>query len=218
MKLFRSKSSRVLCFLSFMMLMKINMTTAIADPIPDSKENKNDIAMSIQVTGEKGEMKVPDRGKAARERVEREAQRQRARGQATVSVYSDKPLLSGDVGTLLEYAYSYLGRPYVWGAKGPYSFDCSGFTSYVYKMVGIYIPSYTGDQVKYGKSVAKEDLLPGDVIFFNTYMDYGHVGIYVGNNKFIHASSSSSVRRVTVSSLTGYHLSHYAGARRIIQD
>ncbi len=215
MNLFRGKSSRMLCFISLIMLMKINMTTASADPIPDSKENQSKISSSIQVTGEKGEMKVPDRGKAARERLEQEARSLKSRGQATASTYGDRQLISGDAGTLLDYAYSYLGRPYVWGAKGPYSFDCSGYTSYVYKMIGIYIPSYTGDQVRYGKAVSKEDLQPGDLVFFNTYMDYGHVGIYVGNNKFIHASTTKGV---TITSLSGYHLDHYAGARRIIQE
>ena len=212
MNLFKSKSTRLLCFISLMMLMKINMTTANADPIPDSKENQSKISTSIQV---KGEMKVPDRGKAARERVEQEARSRKASGQATVSVYNDRQLMSGDASTLLDYAYSYLGRPYVWGAKGPYSFDCSGYTSYVYKMIGIYIPSYTGDQVKYGKAVSKDDLNPGDVVFFNTYMAYGHVGIYVGNNKFIHASTTKGV---TVTELSGYYLERYAGARRLIED
>ncbi|MBV1817213.1 C40 family peptidase [Bacteroidales bacterium MSK.15.36] len=107
-----------------------------------------------------------------------------------------------------------MGKPYVWGASGPSSFDCSGFTSYVYKNFGIYLDHYTGSQYSVGKPVNKSELVPGDLVFFNTTGNISHVGIYTGGGQFIHASSGSG--KVTVSNLSGsYYVSRYAGARRM---
>lgn len=114
-------------------------------------------------------------------------------------------------------AKQYLGTGYVYGGASPRGFDCSGFTMYVYSQLGISLPHGATPQLNYGTSVSRSDLQPGDLVFFS---DYGyaasHVGIYVGDGQFIHASSSSSNGYcVCVSSLTsGYYDSHYAGARR----
>ena len=115
---------------------------------------------------------------------------------------------------LVSYSYKFMGKPYVWGASGPSSFDCSGFTSYVYKNFGIYLDHYTGSQYAVGKPVNKSELVPGDLVFFNTTGNISHVGIYTGGGQFIHASSGSG--KVTVSNLSGsYYVSRYAGARRM---
>lgn len=115
---------------------------------------------------------------------------------------------------LVSYSYKFMGKPYVWGASGPSSFDCSGFTAYVYKNFGIYLDHYTGSQYSVGKPVNKSELVPGDLVFFNTTGNISHVGIYTGGGQFIHASSGSG--KVTVSNLSGsYYVSRYAGARRM---
>ncbi|SFV58706.1 Invasion associated protein p60 [hydrothermal vent metagenome] len=104
----------------------------------------------------------------------------------------------------LTYAKKQLGKRYVWGAVGPYSFDCSGFTRYVCKANGVCIPRTSIMQSKVGKRVSFENLKAGDLIFFDTSKRHrgyvNHVGIYIGNNKFIHASSAK--RKVVITSLS----------------
>jgi len=90
-------------------------------------------------------------------------------------------------------AKSFLGIPYVWGATGPNKFDCSGFTQWVYRDAGINIPRVSKNQARVGQFVKYENLAPGDMVFFDTKKKrtglVNHVGIYLGNNNFIHASS-----------------------------
>ena len=91
-------------------------------------------------------------------------------------------------------AKRFLGVPYVWGATGPSKFDCSGFTQWVYRDSGINIPRVSRDQARVGKFVRYEDLQRGDMVFFDTKKKrqgkVTHVGIYLGNGDFIHASSA----------------------------
>ncbi len=111
-----------------------------------------------------------------------------------------------------------LGRRYVWGATGTKNtFDCSGFTKYVYKKNGINIPRTSINQSKYGKYVSRKDLKKGDLIFFDTSKQrkgyVNHVGIYLGNGKFIHASSAK--KKVVITSLNkNFYSKRYKGARR----
>jgi len=112
-----------------------------------------------------------------------------------------------------------LGRRYVWGAVGQRNtFDCSGLTSYVCKKNGISIPRTSIAQSKYGKYVSRNNLQPGDLIFFDTSKGrkgyVNHVGIYLGNDKFIHASSAK--KRVVISKLgKSFYSKRYKGARRV---
>ncbi|MCJ7687752.1 MAG: C40 family peptidase [Clostridiaceae bacterium] len=127
---------------------------------------------------------------------------------------SSKSIFTGGKSNLISYAYNFIGRPYVWGGEGPRSFDCSGFTKYIYKEFGVNLPHYTGSQIGKGSSVSRENLEQGDLIFFNTDGKASHVGIYVGGGDFIHASSGS--KKVTVSNLSqSYYNKRFAGARRI---
>lgn len=117
---------------------------------------------------------------------------------------------------VLNMAKKYLGVPYVWGGVSPKGFDCSGFTHYVLLKNDIIIPRTSAQQYKTGTWIPKNKLKPGDLVFFETYKKgASHVGFYLGNNKFIHASSGG--KRVIISNLTkSYYVSHYYGAKRMI--
>lgn len=119
---------------------------------------------------------------------------------------------SGSANQLVNYAYNFIGTPYVYGANGPNSFDCSGFTKYIYSYFSINIPRTSQSQYNSGVSINRNELQSGDLVFFNTDSYLGHVGIYIGNGDFIHASSSKGV---TISSLNeGYYSETYAAAVR----
>ena len=100
-----------------------------------------------------------------------------------------------------ELLYAYLGKPYVWAEEGPYAFDCSGLTYNIYGSMGIDIPRVAREQAKMGKHVKFENLHYGDLIFFGSPNKRNktiiHVGIYLGDGWFAHASSKE--RKVTVS-------------------
>ena len=116
---------------------------------------------------------------------------------------------------LISTSMQYIGVPYVFGGTSPYGFDCSGFVQYVFAKCGISLPRTADVQFEVGTPVSTTDLRPGDAVFFETYT-YGasHVGIYIGDGNFIHASSS---RGVTISSLgSSYYSAHYLGARRMM--
>ena len=115
---------------------------------------------------------------------------------------------------LVNLAKSKLGCKYVWGATGPNTFDCSGLTSWCHKQLGISIPRTSLAQSKSGKVVNKSDLQLGDLIFWKTTSaEVGHVGMYVGNNQFIHAPNKS--KPVKYDSLdNSYYKSRYVRARR----
>ncbi|WP_455432793.1 C40 family peptidase [Streptosporangium soli] len=82
-------------------------------------------------------------------------------------------------------------KPYVWGAEGPNGFDCSGLVMWAYQQVGISLPHYTGDQWTAGTHIPREEMRPGDLVFF--YNDLHHVGIYVGGGMMVHAPQTGDV-------------------------
>lgn len=108
---------------------------------------------------------------------------------------------------VVNIAMKYLGAPYQWGASGPNSFDCSGFTSFVYRQVGVSLPRVSRAQINAGQRVNRSDLRPGDLVFFGSPIH--HVGIYVGGNRYIHAPRTGDV--VKISSMGR---SDYSGACR----
>nr|WP_312289749.1 C40 family peptidase [Clostridium chromiireducens] len=115
---------------------------------------------------------------------------------------------------VVNYAYKFLGKPYVYGAAGPNAFDCSGLTQFIYNKFGVNISRTTYTQVNEGIKVNRNELRAGDLVFFNTEGSISHVGIYIGNGEFIHAPRSG--KPVMVSSLSdGYYSQRYATARRI---
>lgn len=112
--------------------------------------------------------------------------------------------------TLIRYARRFLGTPYRWGGASPGGFDCSGFTSYVYRHFGVTMAHYTGAQFTAFRRVGRRGLRPGDLVFFD---GVGHTGIYVGAGRFIHATHSGDVVRISKLS-DGWYRARYSGAVR----
>jgi cell wall-associated NlpC family hydrolase len=131
-----------------------------------------------------------------------------ARALANQSV-SSSPVVSGSGGAsvAVQWAYKELGKPYVWGAAGPDSFDCSGLTQYVWAKAGVYLDHYTGSQWNEGQHVSRDQLQPGDLVFFGS--DLHHVGIYIGSGNMIEAPHSGANVRISSA-----FRSDYAGAVR----
>lgn len=115
------------------------------------------------------------------------------------------------------YAKQYLGCPYVYGASGPNQFDCSGFTKYIYAQFGYTLNRTATDQLSNGVSVSRSELQPGDLVFFkhNTSKPVSHVGIYIGEGQFIHASTTGDTVKISDLS-SGYYSSVFVYARRIV--
>jgi cell wall-associated NlpC family hydrolase len=111
-------------------------------------------------------------------------------------------------GGVVGLAMQELGKPYVWGAAGPSTFDCSGLVAYVYAKIGVSLPHNAAAQYGYGSPVSYGDLQPGDLVFFS---GLGHVGIYIGGGQFIHAPHTGDV--VKISNLADH--GGYVGARRL---
>lgn len=123
---------------------------------------------------------------------------------------------SGQAAKLLATARGFIGVPYLMGGTTSRAFDCSGFVMRVFQMHGISLPRTADVQFGCGASVARGAEIPGDLVFFETYLPgASHVGIYVGNGKFIHASSSKGV---TITNLNGYYFGpRYLGAKRVLR-
>jgi len=111
---------------------------------------------------------------------------------------------------VVRYARRFLGVRYRYGGTSPRSgFDCSGFVAFVYRHFGVALPHYSVAQFSLGRRVPRRSLRPGDVVFFD---GLGHVGIYVGNGRFIHAPRTGT--RVSIQPLAGWYGSRFEGARR----
>ncbi|TYQ18386.1 UNVERIFIED_CONTAM: N-acetylmuramoyl-L-alanine amidase [Acetivibrio alkalicellulosi] len=121
---------------------------------------------------------------------------------------------------LVEYSKNFLGVRYVYGGSSPSGFDCSGFVWYVFNNFDIRLERVASSQATQGKWIAKEDLLPGDLVFFDTRGNasyINHSGIYIGGGNFIHASSGNNSRSVVISDITsGFYQRTYMTARRIL--
>ena len=103
---------------------------------------------------------------------------------------------------VVNIAMRYRGAPYQWGADGPNSFDCSGFTMFVYRQVGVSLPHSSAAQFGSGERVSRGDLAPGDLVFFGSPVH--HVGIYVGGGSYIHAPSSGDVVKISALDRSDY--------------
>jgi cell wall-associated NlpC family hydrolase len=113
--------------------------------------------------------------------------------------------------TVVAVAKQYVGAPYRWGGASPSGFDCSGLVRYVYAQVGVVLPHNAAQQYRLGTPVARDELEPGDLVFFDRLR---HNGIYVGDGRFIHARQTG--RRVAIARLDDeWYSSHFVGARRL---
>lgn len=126
-----------------------------------------------------------------------------------------KTFISGKQGAdIVATAKKFTGVPYVFGGTTPKGFDCSGFLQYVFKQHGINIPRLADDQYKLGKTVKISQLEIGDLVFFSTYTaGVSHCGIYVGDGKFLHTSSSRGVRIDSLSD--SYWKPRFVGGKKI---
>lgn len=135
-------------------------------------------------------------------------------GSGSSSGSSTPVKLEGGAQALLSYASQFLGTPYVWGGTSPNpGFDCSGYTQYVYRHIGVNLSRTSQTQFNQGTSIARSDLKPGDLVFFSTYgAGATHVGIYAGNNTMIDSSNGGVVYENMNNS---YWAPRYLGARRV---
>jgi cell wall-associated NlpC family hydrolase len=121
--------------------------------------------------------------------------------------------VSGRAGVVVNAALSRVGTPYVYGAAGPNSFDCSGLMLWAYAKIGMNLPHYTGAQYEMGTRISsRSQVQPGDILFF--YGDLGHNGMYIGNGKMVHAPRSG--KNVEVVDLALYWWGQFQGASRLL--
>ena len=129
--------------------------------------------------------------------------------QKTAKPVSHATAVAREQARITRFARKFLGVPYHWGGTSPASgFDCSGFTRFVYAHFGITLPHYTGSQFAMGRRVSRQGLRPGDLVFSN---GLGHVGLYIGRGRMIHAPRSGYT--VTIAPLS----SGFVGARRLLR-
>ena len=128
------------------------------------------------------------------------------------------PSQMGQGQAIADFALQFVGYPYVYGGSSPSGFDCSGFTSYVYKQFGYSINRTASAQLDNGYAVSMSELQPGDLVMFkkgSTSKRATHVGLYIGNNQFVHASTSSV--GVIISSMSeAYYTTGFVGGRRLV--
>lgn len=136
-------------------------------------------------------------------------------GEGKLILSGEEPAGDGENEDLIREALRNRGKPYVWGGASRGGFDCSGFVVYLYKkMRGMDLPHSASAQSRLGTPVQREQLQPGDLVFFTTYRaGVSHVGIYIGNNQFIHAANTR--KDVRIDSLAGYYQNRYKWARRV---
>ena len=123
---------------------------------------------------------------------------------------------------ILETAKEFLGVKYIWAANGPTAFDCSGYTKYVFKQNGITLPRYSGNQAKVGTTVSYNNLEKGDLVFFDTAKHstgkVNHVGIFIGNDKFIHASSGAKKVMITSFNQKKFYKNRFLHGQRVLNS
>ncbi|MFJ7724975.1 NlpC/P60 family protein [Neobacillus sp. NPDC097160] len=128
---------------------------------------------------------------------------------STSSAAAPNPPDAATASAVIAYAKQFLGVPYVWGGTTPNGFDCSGFTSYVYRAVGINLPRVSRDQQNVGTRISPSQVQPGDLVFRGSPAH--HVGIFIGNGQYIHAPQTGDVVKIS-----SYNPSSFSSAARIL--
>ena len=186
----------------------------------NSSSGISSLGMIVTLTGLLNQNKIYESTSSTNNELDSNSQtteinNQNSNVNSSTSVSNSTTSTNSKMDKAIELLKQQVGKPYVWGDEGPDSFDCSGLVQYIYKnALGINLPRVSYDQSKVGQAVSREDLQPGDLVFFDT-MDKGkvsHVGMYIGNNEFIHAANSK--KGVIKSTLTGYYDKKFINARR----
>jgi cell wall-associated NlpC family hydrolase len=173
-------------------------------------------ALSQGARAKAADGKTQHKRKGKKQRKKRGHSQQARRSSAAVN--PEKLSLPGSANSpVLRVASRYLGMPYRFGAASG-AYDCSGFVRRVFEDLGVDLPHSARQQFSFGDRIHREELVPGDLVFFRTYRPgASHVGIYAGNDQFIHAATRAG--QVQVDSLReSYYASRYLGARRIEHD
>ena len=170
-----------------------------------AKKEGNSKAITTSVKQQK---KPTTQGKPATVQVKHKVTNHTAKPLRTVPV-------SGNVKEILAYANTFTGVPYKFGGTTPAGFDCSGYIRHVFQKVGVQLPRQADEQYTVGKKVEKQNLQPGDLVFFETYEPgVSHSGIYIGDGQFISATSSSGVAVADIDD--SYWGPRYVGAKRVL--
>ena len=170
-----------------------------------AKKEGNSKAITTSVKQQK---KPTTQGKPATVQVKHKVTNHTAKPLRTVPV-------SGNVKEILTYANTFTGVPYKFGGTTPAGFDCSGYIRHVFQKVGVQLPRQADEQYTVGKKVEKQNLQPGDLVFFETYEPgVSHSGIYIGDGQFISATSSSGVAVADIDD--SYWGPRYVGAKRVL--
>ena len=169
---------------------------------------KKEVNSKAITTSVKQQKKPTTQGKPATVQVKHKVTNHTAQPLRTVPV-------SGNVKEILTYANTFTGVPYKFGGTTPAGFDCSGYIRHVFQKVGVQLPRQADEQYTVGKKVEKQNLQPGDLVFFETYEPgVSHSGIYIGDGQFISATSSSGVAVADIDD--SYWGPRYVGAKRVL--
>ena len=169
---------------------------------------KKEVNSKAITTSVKQQKKPTTQGKPATVQVKHKVTNHTAKPLRTVPV-------SGNVKEILTYANTFTGVPYKFGGTTPAGFDCSGYIRHVFQKVGVQLPRQADEQYTVGKKVEKQNLQPGDLVFFETYEPgVSHSGIYIGDGQFISATSSSGVAVADIDD--SYWGPRYVGAKRVL--
>ena len=169
---------------------------------------KKEVNSKAITTSVKQQKKTTTQGKPATVQVKHKVTNHTAKPLRTVPV-------SGNVKEILTYANTFTGVPYKFGGTTPAGFDCSGYIRHVFQKVGVQLPRQADEQYTVGKKVEKQNLQPGDLVFFETYEPgVSHSGIYIGDGQFISATSSSGVAVADIDD--SYWGPRYVGAKRVL--
>jgi cell wall-associated NlpC family hydrolase len=131
-------------------------------------------------------------------------------GSAATTGTTNGAVGTGAIRQVIDFALSKVGGPYVWGANGPDAYDCSGLTQVAWAQAGVRLTHYSGTQYNETTPVALNAIQPGDLLYF--YSIQQHVGLYIGDGKFVHAANSSD--GIRLDSLSGHYLDNFVAASR----
>ena len=133
----------------------------------------------------------------------------------TPEVSSSEPISYNRLNIISE-AEKWLGTPYCYGGESKNCTDCSGFVQKVFQSAGIYLPRTAAAQYNYAEKISQEESVPGDLVFFGAHNSISHVGIYIGNDRFIHSGSTNGVEKQSLSN--SYYRSRFAGFGRVLSE